>query len=348
MRNHFSKTHPVWLAHLIIFSFAGESLFAQNDASEHNPIVLTLKRRAEALGQEGAYEAVLSLCDRIEMFVKNDPEVFMFRANALGHLNRLTEANAALEKVAAIDPGFPSIQLSLGNAALLLKDYIKALGHFQVAEAAITPSTPASEKVLISMQIGRIHKHLGDVEKSLLTFSEVVQFAPEYPEAYVERGQLYLDEGEYEYALADFQQALKLDPGNAQYSYHVGKLLFLLDKGESAIAYLQTARQKMPGFYGIYYNLGRSLLSAGRSEEGELYLSIADSLYKRSQVLGTAKTAAETRNTRESWLTYANMLYQDRLYQEALPAYQMALNLGPSDAAIKQRVEELKGLLRQK
>lgn len=309
-----------------------------------NPFVTSLQRRADVLSQEGKYETILALCERTEKRVPDHPEVLLIKADALGHLNRLPEANAALERIAAIDPGFPSIRLYLGNAALRLKDYAKALEHFEAAEWTATPS----EKLSIRMQIGRIQNHVGHVENALLTFNKVVQSNPEYPEVYVERGQLSLDDGEYENALADFQQALKLDPDNPQYSYHVGKQLFLLGEAKSAIPYLERARQKLPGFYGIYYNLGRSLLAIGRTDEGERNLVIADSLQKRSLVIGSAKTAAETRNTRRTWLTYANLLYQDKMYQEALPAYQMALNLGPPDPGIKQRVEELKALLQRK
>ena len=91
--------------------------------------------------------------------------------------------------------------------------------------------------------------------------------------------------------------------------------------------------------------LGRSLIDLGSTAEGERLLATADSLQERQAQLGMAKASAEAQRTPRAWMAYADMLYGDERYEEALHAYQAAQALDPLNEAARNAIAAIQAHL---
>jgi len=310
-----------------------------------DPMASGLLKRAEWASENGAYTTALAICDQIDKRVSNFDYAYFIRGQALTKLNRHEEAKTALERVVEINADFPAIHFNLGNNAVQRGQYHEALHYYHAEHAAVRPDDPLVKKRASLLQMGKVYKELGEIDKALAAFQQVVQLDENCHEVYDEIGHIYQENGQLEKALHAKMRALELNPENDEYSYYVGALLFQLGRPGEAIPYLEKVKEKRPWFYGVYYNLGRSLLAVGRNAEGERYLAMVDRLQDRNAQLGVAKTSAELHGSPDKWLIYAGMLYEDKRYEEALAAYQVANSLDPRNPISTQAVSKLKRVL---
>lgn len=262
------------------------------------------------------------------------------RGQILTRMDSLEEARAAFEMVRKIDPAYPAIHFHLGNNAVQRRQYDEALGYYE-AEDLLTPDTLLENKRALWMQMGNVYKELGETDEARAAYEKILVVDEGFDLAYDAIGQLYQEEGDFDSALEARMRALELKPKNGGYAYHVGALLYHLGQPAEAIPYLEQSRQKLPWFYGSYYNLGRSLIDLGKPAEGERYLITADSLQERQAHLGMAKASAETHRTPRTWMAYADMLYGDERYEEALQAYQAARALDPLNEAARDAITKI-------
>ncbi len=310
-----------------------------------DPMVSPLLKRAEWAMENGAYTTALAICDQLDKRVPNFAHAYFLRGQTLTNLNRHDEARTAFEKAQTLDPNFPAIRFTLGNNAAQRKQFREALKYYEAERAAMLPDTPLPKQRAILLQTGRAHKELGEIDKARAAFQQVVVVDENFAEGYAELGQIYQEEGELEKALAAQMHALELQLENGDYSYYVGALLVQLGRPSDAVAHLEKAKAQRPWFHGVYYHLGRSLIAMGRKREGERYLALVDSMQARDSQLGVAKTNAEQQDTPEKWMRYADMLYHDKRYMEALETYQVAQYLNPRDSLAVKAVLKTKRVL---
>lgn len=86
----------------------------------------------------------------------------------------------------------------------------------------------------------------------LADFSKVIDLAPDFPQAYYNRGNVYAQIHDYEAALTDYSEAVRLDPAFAEAYYNRGLTYLFTGQNELGVADLSRA-----GELGIYtaYNL---------------------------------------------------------------------------------------------
>ena len=54
---------------------------------------------------------------------------------------------------------------------------------------------------------------MGDVNSAIADFTEVIQFSPQYADAYYNRGIVYLRKGDVDRAIADYTEVIRLGRG---------------------------------------------------------------------------------------------------------------------------------------
>jgi tetratricopeptide (TPR) repeat protein len=290
---------------------------------------------------------VVSNCTAI---IKQSPELataHFILGSALMEVEQYEEAKTAFENVLSLNPDYPAIRFNLGHNAFLREQFPEALAFYNEEKSHIEPDDPLEKKRAIFMQIGRCHKRLGQIEEAVATFQLVVELDKNYHEVYNDLGEIYQQDGEYEKALKTRMRALELAPGTSEYAYYVGILLYKLERYEEAIVYLRQAAVDKPWIPGIYYNLGRSLVALGQIEEGQQYLVKVDSLQEKASQLNLAEYNAQVNDTARMWAIYADMLYRDQRYEEALRAFEKAHFLAPGDKGIGNAVVNLTKLVQK-
>ena len=285
------------------------------------PAATNLVTRAQMAMSEGQYAAAMRGVDEAIRRAPNYSRAHFMRGQLLTRMDSLDSARNSFEFVRAIDPDYPAILFNLGNNAVLRRQYEDALIFYREERSRMPAEAPDANRVALLMQMGNVFRELGEADSARAAFQKVIARDERSDLAYDALGQVYQEEGELENALEARKRALELNPNNGGYAYHVGSLLFQLGRPADAIEYLEQSKRKLPWFYGSSYNLGRSMIALGRTVEGERYLTLADSLQERQGELGLAKARAEARGTPSAWLAYADMLYEDERYEEALQAY---------------------------
>ncbi len=101
------------------------------------------------------------------------------------------------------------------------------------------PETTIEELLVEGMEQGI----LGDYQRAIAIFTQVIQYAPNSAEAYYNRGLAYLKSGNPQAAIADYNQAIKLEPTLAEAYLEKGKLLHSQGDRALAITYLRQAAE---------------------------------------------------------------------------------------------------------
>ncbi len=307
-----------------------------------------LVKRAEHAARVGAYATALTICDRIDEEAPDYDYSYFLRGRILTNLERHEKAREAYEKVYSLNPDFPAIRFTLGNNAVDRRKSHNALDYFKEELKLIPPDDPVIKKQATLLQIGKVHKELGELDQAKAVLEQAIALDANHDEVNSELSQIYEEEGEIELALEAGLKALELKPESPDYQYFAGVLLYKAERPQEAITLLEKAKTARPWFHGVYFNLGRSLQVLGRLEEGEQYLSMVDSLQKRSSELGMARTDAEVHGGVKRWIDYGNMLVDDQRLDEALQAYQIALYTEPNDSAAKSAVDRVKKTMADK
>lgn len=334
----------IWLAFLVTLGLTG----ACKDGSDSPPVAEVQRGPIPPAATNLLTRAQMALSDGqdamalrgVEEAIRRAPHfhrAHLIRGQILMRMDSLEEARTAFEMVRKLDVAYPAIHFHLGNNAVQRGQYDEALDYYE-AEDSLTPDTLLENKRALWMQMGNVYRELGETDEARTAYEKILAVDQEFDLAYDAIGQLYQEDGDFDSALEARKQALELNPENGGYAYHVGALLYQLGQPSEAIPYLEQSRQKLPWFYGSYYNLGRSLIDLGQSAEGERYLIVADSLQERQAQLGMAKASAEAHRTPRAWMAYADMLYGDERYGEALQAYQVARALDPLSEAARNAI----------
>ena len=101
------------------------------------------------------------------------------------------------------------------------------------------------------------YRDLGQVQKALNDYSEVIRLAPDKPNAYNSRGKLYFNSSnrrDWPQAMEDYKKALSLEPDNAEYMTNLGAIYAKMDDRSNALSYFTQAIQTNPEHAVAYLN----------------------------------------------------------------------------------------------
>ncbi|MGC9007346.1 MAG: tetratricopeptide repeat protein, partial [Sulfurihydrogenibium sp.] len=127
--------------------------------------------------------------------------------------------------------------------------------------------------LLLNPDIPEVHYWRGKVathdlnqeslEVAIVHFSEAIRLKNNYPEAYFERGKVYLQKGEFEEAQKDLEQAVKLNPKLKEAYSLLAQIELIHGNDEKALEYLNKVSNQ-EGDDRYYYSLGKIFYNAGK------------------------------------------------------------------------------------
>ncbi|HEY1125381.1 MAG TPA: tetratricopeptide repeat protein [Sphingobium sp.] len=167
---------------------------------------------------------------------------------------------------------------------------------------------------------GNALRELGRFDDALASFDAAVRLHPAYAEAHMNRGIALAGLKRHDEALVSYAAAIQLNPGRAEAHNNRGNTLQALNRPEDALADFDRAIALNPAFADALVNRGNTLKALNRLE---------DALASYDQALAIQPGSAEAWNNRGVTLKFLKRPDEARQsFEKALqirPAYAMAL-----------------------
>lgn len=115
--------------------------------------------------------------------------------------------------------------------------------------------------------MGLVHQDLR--KESVAEFDQALAVAPDFSDAYLERGRayLYMEQPDLSRALQDLKKALQLDPSNSSLYTELSWCQYLLGEFEESTRTCQLGLQERPDNLQLVFQLGLNQLVSGREKE---------------------------------------------------------------------------------
>jgi O-antigen biosynthesis protein len=156
-------------------------------------------------------------------------------------------------------------------------------------------------------------------QEAVACYRRAISRKPDLIQAYWRLGEIVAEKKDYKTAIACYRRALKIAPNQSQTYFLLGKALSAQGNWQGALAYYQQAATLEPSHAEIYSNLGESLFKLQRDDEAAKILR-----------KGIARHP-------QFWQTYyqlGNVLSQQKLWQEAVGAYEKAILYNEQDFSL--------------
>jgi tetratricopeptide (TPR) repeat protein len=213
-----------------------------------------------------------------------------------------------------------------------------------------TPTpTPAVPEAVELFNQGSTLVELRRYDEAIVLIDKVLQFQPNYPQAWVKRGEALLELQKNDEALKAFEEALKFKSDYAPAWYGRSKVLDKLQRHEEALAAVNKAVQIQPDDATAWYFQGELLDKLQRYEEALAALNQAvqikpdDALawYQRGAVLNKLQRYDDALISlgeavqhkpayAEAWRQKGEVLRQLQRYEAAVSSLDKALQLDPN------------------
>ncbi len=149
-------------------------------------------------------------------------------------------AIADLEKAVSVRPDDAALIFQRANLHMRLGEYDLAW----------------SDYVLSIRAQGYLHSNKGENDAAIAAFSKVIELAPDFDEAYCDRGVLYMRSEAYNNALRDFERAIELNPNAALFYDNLGIAYTHLENYDQAMASFDQAIARDPDLATAYTSKG--------------------------------------------------------------------------------------------
>ncbi len=155
----------------------------------------------------------------------------------------------------------------------------------------------------------------------------------------IDQGFALYGQGKYNDSFRAFEKAIDLDPGNADAWYNIGVVLYAQGKFNDSLQAFNKSIETNPLDADAWYNKGSALAELGRTTAAEDAFAKASELDAftnagefRSEARDSTKpinsTAYEIEiRTSEDWQNWGIALYNQGKYEEAIQAYDRAIDL---------------------
>lgn len=213
------------------------------------------------------------------------------------------------EHVLALDPDTVGAHNNLGVLYLQLKQYDKAMEHFNAANA-IRPTAD------VYGGIGNLEFKRGNYERALEAFDTALSLNPGYPPVHYLKALVLLEQGKQEEAMIAFQTTLELNPYHLGALNNIGALKFQAGEIEGAREAYTEIIEANRYFPDAHFNL--ALLYEG---EGKIDEAISE--YEMTLDMEPDSTDALRNLT--------SLLVEQRHFVRAIEALQASVDAYPED-----------------
>jgi len=187
-----------------------------------NNNVSVLSNLGSAYINLGEFQKALDTTEKAIEIAPNNISALINKGNALVKLNQFDEALAVLNKAQCIDPNNAHVMYNVGNAYFEKENYDDAAGVFKKL-VELSPHEPKYH-----LMHAEALKHNGNIDVAKKIYKNIIEEYPDYLDAMVNLGVIYLNEGENERAREYFEIVLDKQPKSyiaAIARYHYGVIL---------------------------------------------------------------------------------------------------------------------------
>jgi hypothetical protein len=126
-----------------------------------------------------------------------------------------------------------------------------------VAKPNATPTPVTTEQLAkTSLEKAQEENQRADFYAAISYCTEAIRLKPDYPEAYLERGNLYSDHGNHDKAISDFTEAIRRYPTFAEAYFHRGVVYSRQGDHDKAISDFTEAIRLDPNYDSAYFSRG--------------------------------------------------------------------------------------------
>ncbi|MFO0979249.1 MAG: tetratricopeptide repeat protein [Planctomycetaceae bacterium] len=187
----------------------------------------------------------------------------------------------------------------------------EAIGYYRAALAV----RPGNSAVLTNL--GNALARSGRVEEAISSHKQAIEIQPEFALAYSNLSRAQADAGQLDDAMASIKTAISLQPDEPDFHYNLGTLYYHKGQFDAAVTALRESVRLAPTARA-YTNLGNSLKHTRMIDE-------AEQAFRTSIKLKP--------NESNAWNGLGGLLCDERQhYDEAIAAFQKAIELQPDDA----------------
>jgi tetratricopeptide (TPR) repeat protein len=175
---------------------------------------------AESLFALGQAEDAVAVLDRAAKAASDEVPVLIRQAQFFTEGRGLD----ALVKLSQKYPQRTEVFFALSQMLALTGNLTEAV---QAAQHAVknVGILPAELGASIHLHLGLLLKHSGNLDQSLHHLDEAIRLRPQAPEAYLERGRVFLSRRQHRQAIADFRQAAAVAPLSPMPHFEAGLAL---------------------------------------------------------------------------------------------------------------------------
>jgi tetratricopeptide (TPR) repeat protein len=193
-----------------------------------------------------------------------NPIAWTNRGNQLYRLERFGEALTAFERAVRLQPEFHQAWYGIGQVLTIQGHYSAALQAYnQVLQIQPDFYTALRDRALVYVLLGQpqaavedfdlavqqvpddyiawylrgnlFRRHLNWYDAALGSYDRALELAPNFTEAWIERGRTLYDLRRYDLAIESLQQALRLNPDVAQAWYWLGRVTLAREQFTNAL-----------------------------------------------------------------------------------------------------------------
>lgn len=159
---------------------------------------------------------------------------------------------AKFELSAPADAPDEGLLQHIGSAAKLIRE-----NRYNEAANELTPTLKSNfEKFEIGFVMGELLRRQERWQAAVAVYTEVLNEAPDFPEAHTKLGFALYRSGDVEEGLRQAKAALAVTPQNAEAHKVAGLCLVALEKGDAALTEYKEALRIKPDYAVVHYDLG--------------------------------------------------------------------------------------------
>ncbi|SDR33249.1 tetratricopeptide repeat protein [Thermostaphylospora chromogena] len=187
-----------------------------------------------------------------------------------------------------------------------------------LAERDLPPGRHLHHRMVLHANRGQLLATLNRTKEALQEYDTAIAIDPDFPDYYLDRGNVRYAVGEVEGALADYETAMRLSPPLPEAYYNRAELRIAQGEVEGALADLDHVIELDPGYLDAYINRAGLRAAAGLNEQA------------RADV--AAGLAIDPDNA-HLWSVLGQLEANDGRHAEAMAAFETALAADPELSA---------------
>lgn len=253
-------------------------------------------------------------------------------------------AEAELRALLEGSPDDPELNLALGAVKM-------SEGRYDLALEPVRIGAEARGASMMDVLALAIVTHELDMPEAVDHLARAQELAPDDPAPALLEGDWARTEGRFADAVVAYEKALRIEPGNLLAQLGLGKTYRASGQLDEARAVLERGLTTNPRVFGLQFELGlvcqatgqfalaaahferAAMESPGRARAWRFAGSAMLRVNRQEDALRCFRRAAALGDRAiETQANLANLLFQKRAYSEALPHFEIALEVEPNNA----------------